>query len=253
MDISFYCFKCGQHVVIDEAGAGLSVPCPKCTESLIVPAAITSPAPPSMPLIAPPVISQAVPLAPVCGRRPSKKQMRLLVIGCAIVLLALCGLSGWRVYREINSPERKASEAVEKYETCLDNDYTDPITFRHGYQLMVIRDSNGGGFFETTQVLGQEAHRYNQERADSFIGISEQEVVRRLGKPYAVRTEAPSETVSYKMLRYDSSSERATFFVIFDQDDVFGIYGKKGVVSVGCYRGVWFGPGKEFFQSLQRD
>ena len=29
MDIEFYCFKCGQHIAIDEVGAGVSVLCPK--------------------------------------------------------------------------------------------------------------------------------------------------------------------------------------------------------------------------------
>jgi SPP1 gp7 family putative phage head morphogenesis protein len=38
MDIAFNCDKCGQHIVIDEAGAGMIVPCPTCGASLIVPA-----------------------------------------------------------------------------------------------------------------------------------------------------------------------------------------------------------------------
>ena len=37
MDIAFNCDKCGQHVVIDAAGAGMSVQCPNCGASLIVP------------------------------------------------------------------------------------------------------------------------------------------------------------------------------------------------------------------------
>ncbi|MEI8315339.1 MAG: DUF4041 domain-containing protein [Verrucomicrobiota bacterium] len=37
MDITFSCNKCGQHVVIDEAGAGMFVQCPKCGQSLAVP------------------------------------------------------------------------------------------------------------------------------------------------------------------------------------------------------------------------
>ena len=37
MDISFDCGKCGQHIVVDEAGAGLQVQCPKCGERLTVP------------------------------------------------------------------------------------------------------------------------------------------------------------------------------------------------------------------------
>jgi DNA-directed RNA polymerase subunit RPC12/RpoP len=36
MDISFNCDKCGQQIVIDEAGAGLQVECPKCGNSLQV-------------------------------------------------------------------------------------------------------------------------------------------------------------------------------------------------------------------------
>lgn len=36
MDITFNCDKCGQSIVIDEAGAGLQVQCPKCSESLTV-------------------------------------------------------------------------------------------------------------------------------------------------------------------------------------------------------------------------
>jgi len=36
-DISFYCFRCGQHIVIEVAGAGLQVKCPKCQSDLTVP------------------------------------------------------------------------------------------------------------------------------------------------------------------------------------------------------------------------
>jgi DNA-directed RNA polymerase subunit RPC12/RpoP len=37
MDIAFNCDKCGQHVVIDESGAGMTVQCPSCSSDLIVP------------------------------------------------------------------------------------------------------------------------------------------------------------------------------------------------------------------------
>jgi predicted Zn finger-like uncharacterized protein len=52
MDISFNCGSCGTHILIDAAGAGMSVQCPKCNQSLTVPTAsvIDSPcvsAPPS--------------------------------------------------------------------------------------------------------------------------------------------------------------------------------------------------------------
>lgn len=43
MDISFYCTECGQHMVIDEAGAGVQVQCPKCKKDLVVPAKSTTP------------------------------------------------------------------------------------------------------------------------------------------------------------------------------------------------------------------
>lgn len=39
MDILFSCSECGQHMVIDEAGAGLVVKCPKCARDVCVPSA----------------------------------------------------------------------------------------------------------------------------------------------------------------------------------------------------------------------
>lgn len=37
MDILFVCPKCGQRMVIDEAGAGLRIQCPKCGGNVGVP------------------------------------------------------------------------------------------------------------------------------------------------------------------------------------------------------------------------
>lgn len=37
MDITFSCTKCGQRIVVDEAGAGQIIDCPKCGTSLNVP------------------------------------------------------------------------------------------------------------------------------------------------------------------------------------------------------------------------
>jgi len=52
MDISFACEKCGQHIVIDEAGAGQRFDCPQCgagivvpDNSVIIPATVYTPAP----------------------------------------------------------------------------------------------------------------------------------------------------------------------------------------------------------------
>ncbi len=44
MDISFACGKCGQSLVMDEAGAGTSIDCPNCGDPVYVPS--NSPAPP---------------------------------------------------------------------------------------------------------------------------------------------------------------------------------------------------------------
>jgi len=50
MDISFGCPGCQQHMVIDEAGAGLLVPCPKCGQEIRVPSLVaTKPGPPTSP------------------------------------------------------------------------------------------------------------------------------------------------------------------------------------------------------------
>lgn len=38
MDITFSCHNCDQQLVVDEAGAGVTVPCPRCGKSLTIPA-----------------------------------------------------------------------------------------------------------------------------------------------------------------------------------------------------------------------
>src|ERR1017187_2741557 len=37
MDISFDCEKCGKHLVIDEAGAGITIDCPECGKPIYIP------------------------------------------------------------------------------------------------------------------------------------------------------------------------------------------------------------------------
>jgi len=39
VDIKFNCTSCGTHIVIDEAGAGMAVQCPRCYQPLTVPPA----------------------------------------------------------------------------------------------------------------------------------------------------------------------------------------------------------------------
>ena len=40
MDITFNCDVCGEGIVIEEAGAGMAVNCPRCSHSLTVPSGI---------------------------------------------------------------------------------------------------------------------------------------------------------------------------------------------------------------------
>ncbi|MGA2605233.1 MAG: hypothetical protein ABSG14_13485 [Verrucomicrobiia bacterium] len=53
MDIYFFCGSCGQHMVIDDAGVGLTVQCPQCGNDVTVPGAVEpKPAPPPQPAAA---------------------------------------------------------------------------------------------------------------------------------------------------------------------------------------------------------
>lgn len=49
MDISFTCDKCGKNLVIDEAGAGITIDCPECGNAVYVPSA-TPPKPKEAPV-----------------------------------------------------------------------------------------------------------------------------------------------------------------------------------------------------------
>jgi hypothetical protein len=69
MDITFKCDACGQDILIDEAGAGLTVQCPNCGQSLIVPKATTAK---SILAVAPTPIDPAFLYTLFRGRGPSK-------------------------------------------------------------------------------------------------------------------------------------------------------------------------------------
>ena len=67
MDITFSCSHCGQTVVIDEAGSGMSVDCPQCAKPIYVP---TKPRSLQGPAIQttnrlPPVVDRKSPSAPI--------------------------------------------------------------------------------------------------------------------------------------------------------------------------------------------
>jgi hypothetical protein len=69
MDITFACESCGQSMVIDEAGAGLTVQCPHCGQSLTVPKATAAK---SVLAVAPTPIDPALLYTLFRGRGPSK-------------------------------------------------------------------------------------------------------------------------------------------------------------------------------------
>ena len=54
MDIYFFCGSCGQNLVVDDAGAGLTIQCPQCRADLTVPG-VSEPKspPPAQPKAAP--------------------------------------------------------------------------------------------------------------------------------------------------------------------------------------------------------
>lgn len=69
MDITFNCDACEQSIAIDEAGAGLTVQCPHCGQSLTVPKATTAK---SILAVAPTPIDPALLYTLFRGRGPSK-------------------------------------------------------------------------------------------------------------------------------------------------------------------------------------
>lgn len=67
MDISFNCDKCGKNLVIDNAGAGITIDCPQCGKAVYVPSAAPSPKPKDPPArVEPkPLPRAAVPAPPI--------------------------------------------------------------------------------------------------------------------------------------------------------------------------------------------
>ena len=70
--------------------------------------------------------------------------------------------------------------------------------------------------------------------ANSFVGLTEEELLKRMGKqPVSIETH-PSPDGPFKMLIFDRSKENETFFVIFASD---------GVVLTACVGGTMSKPG----------
>lgn len=77
MDISFSCTKCGQHITIDEAGAGQLVDCPKCG------------IPVEVPYKSKPIVKTPTP-APAKPPEPQPKTFSPILVTAIIGLGVLC-------------------------------------------------------------------------------------------------------------------------------------------------------------------
>ncbi len=174
MDISFDCDSCGEHLVIDEAGTGLTVQCPQCGQDLSVPKAVHTDANP--PRVPPPIVqldTNSTEMATLTHSRKAKHRTGIIIaVGCVGVsaLLALLVLFFW-------------------------------------------------------------GSRATQAEAHAFIGVTEQELIRRLGQPGEIRTGNAVNGEPYRMLCYDNTETNGTLFIIFKKD---------GMVWSGSYRGIWF-------------
>jgi DNA-directed RNA polymerase subunit RPC12/RpoP len=72
MEIAFECDKCGQSLVVDEAGAGMTVTCPQCSQSLLVPSIAKEKATPQRVSTAPPPPRRLPPPPPLTSsNRPT--------------------------------------------------------------------------------------------------------------------------------------------------------------------------------------
>jgi ribosomal protein L37AE/L43A len=78
---------------------------------------------------------------------------------------------------------------------------------------------------ERNREADQRRDEHEQEMANSFVGITEQELIRRLGQPKEVRREPDG---SLRSLVYEDSNTNVEMFIINGED---------GLVSGGEYRG----------------
>lgn len=115
MDISFYCMRCGQHVVIAEAGAGITVQCPKCGDSLSVPKAagftarsfIKEPLPPMHP-----VPTAVPPLPPVVPQEEVWFGAKNSIVEIRLGSGALLKIKAVKLYNERELMELNANKAT---------------------------------------------------------------------------------------------------------------------------------------------
>jgi DNA-directed RNA polymerase subunit RPC12/RpoP len=88
MDITFNCPRCGQHLTVNDSGAGMQVNCPSCNERINIPRRIATP---------PPVPQQNL-LCRTCGQgtlvRLTKFRMStpVVVIGFVLLIPSVLGM-----------------------------------------------------------------------------------------------------------------------------------------------------------------
>src|SRR6266540_367135 len=109
MDISFNCPRCGQHLTVDDSGAGMQVNCPTCKEQIKIPQASATPPQPPRPSpkkLTPTTSGQLRPCK-TCGRQisknaakcpscgaPVKKDTRVAVLVAVIGVVVLIAMLG---------------------------------------------------------------------------------------------------------------------------------------------------------------
>ncbi|MGD1018988.1 MAG: hypothetical protein ABSA12_06685 [Verrucomicrobiia bacterium] len=238
MDIEFYCFKCGQHIVIDAVGVGQAVNCPKCQARLVVPQAqpdsksesVTQPSAGPSPPPPQPVPTAVPPLMFRSVTHKTKWRVGIAVgLGClGIIVISLLTVKQIEtenttvstpliIHDLEKTPSFTPSAQVEKYAEER-RSISNPNYARYISEL-----------YDTSTLMeaARASQRYNQAEANTFIGISEEELIHRLGQPCVIRIAETGEGEHYKCLDFGGS----TFFNIFE---------KEGTVWSGDYRGCEF-------------
>jgi hypothetical protein len=106
MDISFNCKKCGQHILIDESAAGLSVICPSCSAQISVPAESAQ-----RTLASPP---------PKLEQTGSRKSRRFVVAASALVGITALALLGVFILNQRAAAGAKARLELATQRSDLD-------------------------------------------------------------------------------------------------------------------------------------
>ena len=112
MDVSFYCEKCGQHILIDPTGAGSEVPCPNCGIGLIVPRQSVLPraAPPRQP-----ASLASMPAWTSANTKLTRNPVKiLLAVGIVAIVILAAGALGTRLWYRQKQAQVEAEQAVKQ-------------------------------------------------------------------------------------------------------------------------------------------